>query len=314
MNPFKTQSGLVIRIVGADYYVVSGDEEVRCSLRGRFRVGGRPEAVMPVVGDTVEFRRGGSLDTRGPSGLILSILPRRSIFARSGSLGKRKYRILGANLDYVILVFSVRDPALNTRLLDRMLVAAECGTMDPVICINKMDLSEEPGCVRESMATYGELGYRVLFCSARSGDGLEPLRKIMAGKKSIMVGPSGSGKTSIVAALEPGIELRIARVSERTGKGRHTTTHFELHPLAGGGYLGDSPGVREFGIWGVSRGELGGYFRDFTPLAGHCRFVGCTHSHEPGCAVKEAVENGSIRRRRYESYLRILEDIPGTVP
>lgn len=314
MEPPKTENGFVIRILGADYYVASGDEEVRCSLRGRFRIDRCPEAVMPVVGDTVEFRREGSMDTRGPSGLILSILPRRSIFARSGSLGKKKYRILGANLDYVILVFAVRDPALNTRLLDRMLVAAECGTMDPVICINKKDLAEEPDRVHGSMAPYGELGYRVLFCSARSGEGLERLREIMVGKKSIMVGPSGSGKTSIVAALEPGIELRIARVSERTGKGRHTTTHFELHPLAGGGYLGDSPGIREFGIWGVSREELGGYFRDFKPFAGHCRFVGCTHSHEPGCAVKDAVESGSIRSGRHESYLRILEDLPDTVP
>ncbi len=313
MTPPKVKNGFVIRMLGADYYVVSGGEEVRCSLRGRFRIGKCPEAVIPVVGDTVEFRREEGTDTRGPSGLIVSILPRRSIFARSGSVGKKKYRILGANLDFVILVLAVRDPALNTRLLDRMLVAAECGAMDPVICINKMDLAEEPDRVREGMAPYGELGYRLLFCCAHSGEGLEPLRMIMTGKKSIMVGPSGSGKTSIVAALEPDIEFRIARVSERTGKGRHTTTHFELHPLAGGGYLGDSPGIREFGIWGVSRKELGDYFRDFTALAGHCRFAGCTHSHEPGCRVKEAVESGLVRPERYESYLRILEDLPDTI-
>lgn len=314
MKPPNTERGFVIRILGAEYYVVTGGAEVRCSLRGRFRIGNSPASVLPVVGDTVEFRRERSTDTRGPSGLILSILPRRSIFARSGAAGRKKYRILGANLDFVILVFAVRNPDLNVRLLDRMLVAAECGGMDPVICINKMDLVEEPDRVRADMAPYGELGYRLLFCSARSGAGLDRLRGIMTGKKSIMAGPSGSGKTSIVAALEPGIELRVTGVSERTGKGRHTTTHFELHPLAGGGYLGDSPGIREFGIWGVSRDELGGYFPDFAPFAGQCRFGGCTHSHEPGCAVKEAVENGSVRRERYESYLRILEDLPGTLP
>ncbi|HUV36114.1 MAG TPA: ribosome small subunit-dependent GTPase A [Patescibacteria group bacterium] len=314
MTPSNVPKGFIIRILGADYYVVSGGEEIRCSLRGRFRIGGSPEEALPVVGDTVEFRRGGSADTRGPSGLVLSILPRNSIFARSNPLGKKRYRILGANLDHVILVFAVREPELNIRLLDRMLVAAGCGHMNPVICFNKMDLADKPDRFRREMVSYEAMGYEVIFCSARDGEGLERLRAIMGGAKSIMVGPSGAGKTSIVAALEPGLDLRIAEVSDRTGKGRHTTSHFELHPLAGGGYLGDSPGVREFGIWGVSREDLDDYFLDFTPFIGYCRFAGCTHSHEPGCAIKEAVENGSVLHGRYESYLRILEELPDTLP
>lgn len=314
MTPSMAGNGFIIRILGADYYVVSEGEEVRCSLRGRSRIDRNPEEALPVVGDTVEFRKEKRPDTRGPSGMILSILPRKSIFARSNPFGKKKYRVLGANLDHVILVFAVREPELNTRLLDRMLVAAECGAMEPVICVNKMDLADNPDRVRRELTVYGSMGYEIIFCCARDGEGMEQLRTIMVGKKSIMVGPSGTGKTSIVAALEPESDLRIAEVSDRTGKGRHTTTHFELHPLAGGGHLGDSPGVSEFGIWGVSRGDLGDYFRDFTPFIGHCRFVRCTHSHEPGCAVKEAVEDGSIRPERYESYLRILKDVPDTGP
>lgn len=289
---------------------MSGDEEVRCSLRGRFRTGDSPEAVLPVVGDNVEFRREENRDSRGPTGLVLSLLPRKSIFARSGPAGKKKYQVLGANLDFVFLVFAVREPTLNSRLLDRMLVAAECGSMEPVICVNKMDLAASPDRIGDEMAPYGAMGYDVIFCSALSGIGLDRLRSRMAGKKSIMAGPSGAGKTSIIVALEPGTYLRIGDVSSRTGKGKHTTTHFELHPIGGGGYLGDSPGVRAFGVWGVSRQTLGDYFVDFKPLAEHCRFAGCTHSHEPGCEVKSAVQNGSILPRRYESYLRILKTLP----
>ena len=314
MGSSKSESGLIIRMLGSDYYVASGGEEVRCSLRGKFRIGDSPEKVLPVVGDIVEFRRETSPDTRGPSGLILSIHPRTSVFVRSSPRGKKGYRILGANLDCVILVFAVRQPALKIRLLDRMLVAAECGSMEPVICLNKMDLTDSPDLMRRELAPYEAMGYRVFFCSARTGEGLDAIRETMADRKSIMVGPSGSGKTSIVAALEPETDLRIARVSERTGKGRHTTTHFELHPLSGGGYLGDSPGVREFGIEGVSRDDLDTYFRDFKPVIGHCRVAGCTPSHEPGCAVKEAVEGGVILERRYDSYLRILEELPTSGP
>ncbi len=310
MAILKTHHGFVIRIKGSDYYVVSGGEEVRCSLRGRFRIVDSPEAVLPVVGDNVKYRREENRDSGGPTGLILTLLPRKSIFARGGPVGKKRYQVLGANLDFVFLVFAVREPTFNSRLLDRMLVAAGCGSMEPVICVNKMDLAASPDCIGYEMAPYGSMGYDVIFCSALSGQGLDRLRSTMAGKKSIMVGPSGAGKTSIIAALEPGTRLRIRDVSSRTGKGKHTTTHFELHPIRGGGYLGDSPGVREFGIWGVSRQTLGDYFIDFKPLVEHCRFAGCTHSHEPGCEVKNAVEDGSILRRRYESYLRILETLP----
>lgn len=314
MTEPKIYCGFVIRIKGSDYYVVSGDEEVRCSLRGRFRIDESPEAVLPVVGDNVEFRREENLDSRGPTGLILSLLKRKSIFARSNPAGKKKYQILGANLDYVFLVFAVREPTINLRLLDRMLVAAGCGSMEPVICVNKMDLAASPDHIGKVISPYRAIGYDVIFCSALSGKGLDRLRNKMAGKKSIMAGPSGAGKTSIIAALEPGVDLRIRNVSSRTGKGKHTTTHFELHSLRGGGYLGDSPGVREFGIWGVSRQTLGDYFVDFKPLAGHCRFAGCIHSHEPGCEVKKAVQNGSIHPQRYESYLRILDTLPDVLP
>jgi ribosome biogenesis GTPase len=154
------------------------------------------------------------------------------------------------------------------------------------------------------------MGYRVVCSSARTVEGVDDLAGMLAGKLSIFAGPSGSGKSSLISLVQPGLELTVGSVSARTGKGMHTTSHFELHPLARGGYLGDTPGVREFGIWGVSKEKLAVYFRDFAPFRAGCRFATCTHSHEPDCAVKDAVEKGDVSRERYESYLKILETVP----
>ncbi|UCF04256.1 MAG: ribosome small subunit-dependent GTPase A [bacterium] len=313
MKRNEIENGIVVRIKGAHYYVTAPAGMVRCALRGRFRLGDSPEEVLPVVGDNVEFRWVQGRDASSPTGLIVRILTRKTLFVRSGSYGKRRYRVLGANLDHAFLVFAVKDPELNERLLDRMLVAAECGGMEPVICINKMDLADDPNAIRAVMKDYQVLAYRIIYTSVVNRSGLNELRDALKGNESIMVGPSGGGKTSLVKALQPGLELKIGHVSNRTGKGRHTTTHFELHRLDFGGYLGDTPGVREFGIWGISKEMLGDYFRDFGPFLGQCRFTGCSHSHEPGCAVKEAV-GGRIAKKRYESYLRIMETLPDTLP
>ena len=213
-------------------------------------------------------------------------------------------------MDQAILVFAMKEPDLNLRLLDRMLVSAACGPMDAVICVNKMDLADARAGIDVSLAPYRAMGYRCVCSSARTGEGVEDLAGMLTGKLSIFAGPSGSGKSSLISRMQPGLELAVGSVSARTGKGMHTTSHFEIHPLARGGYLGDTPGVREFGIWGVSKEKLAGFFRDFAPFRAECRFASCTHSHEPDCAVKAAVEGGGVSRERYESYLRILETVP----
>jgi len=310
MSTLEITQGLVVRIKGADYIVASENGEVRCSLRGRFRLSETAGEVLPVVGDTVRFRKGEGRDARAPQGLIMEIMPRKSVLARTDPSQRRGYQVLGANMDQAIIVCAVRDPLLNLRLLDRMLVAAAAGGMDAVICVNKMDLAGSAASIEEPVRQYRSMGYRVMLSSAVTGVGVDDLRGILAGKLSILSGPSGGGKTSLLARVQPGLELAISPVSARTGKGRHTTTHFELHPLACGGFLGDTPGIREFGIQGVTRGRLSRYFRDFAPCEGHCRFAACSHSHEPDCAVKEAVAERRIARERYESYLRILETLP----
>lgn len=303
------QRGRVIRIRGAEY-IVSGDRgDVHCSLRGKFRLGESLEEVLPVVGDDVEYRIERSTDDRGARGLIMGISPRRSIFVRSDPSGRMKFRVIGANLDYVLIVVSVKSPVLKPRLVDRMIVSAERGGMEPVICVNKTDLARDMSTVYEEMKPYSEMGYCVVYCSALDGTGLDEIRELLRGRTSMLVGPSGSGKTSIVNSLQPGLELRTGGVSGKTGKGRHTTSHFELHPLDTGGFLGDSPGVREFGVCRIEPVELAHYFRDFVPHLGACRFSTCTHSHEPECGIKEAVERGDISSSRYDSYLRILESL-----
>jgi ribosome biogenesis GTPase len=257
----------------------------------------------------VDFRLESSPDDRGSTGMIMSVHPRSSTFSRSGLSGKIDRKVIGANLDQVIIVVSTKKPTLKLRLIDRMIVAAEAGGMEPVVCVNKMDLVREADRFRRHLAPYEGMQYKVIFCSALRGTGLDGLRELMRFKRSIMVGPSGTGKTSLVAALQPDLKLATGAVSEKTGKGRHTTTHFELHELDFGGYIGDTPGIREFGVTGVSESELGTHFRDFRPYLGTCRFSTCTHSHEPGCAVKEAVEEGMLSGDRYESYIRILDSM-----
>jgi len=309
MTGKEVREGLLIRIKGSDYYVYDSDEEVRCSVRGRFRIGRGDDEVLPVVGDVVEYRREPQRDSSGPSGLITSVKPRRSLFVRSETRGRRGFRILGANLDFVFLVHSVRDPVLNARLIDRMLTAAERDGIEPVIVVNKIDLIEDDDDLEATLTPYTGMEYTIIRASALSGEGIEELAGMMVGHCTMLAGPSGAGKTSLLSKIEPGIEARISKVSLSTGKGRHTTTHFELHRLSSGGWLGDSPGIREFGVWGVEKETLGEYFRDFEPYLGGCRFNTCTHSHEPECAVKEAVEDGAILEARYDSYLRILESL-----
>jgi ribosome biogenesis GTPase len=310
MEHKNASEGLVVRIKGAGYFVASGPEEVRCVLRGRFRIQGALEAPLPVVGDLVRFRKERSGDAREPGGVITHVMPRKSVLARTEASSKKGFQVLGANMDRAILVFSITEPTLNFRLLDRMLVAAECGSMEAVVCVNKMDLAENRSAVDAELDPYRVIGCRVILCSAKTGDGVGELEGIMKDSLTILAGPSGSGKTSLISRIQPGLGLAIGHVSARTGKGRHTTTHFELHRLDIGGYLGDTPGVREFGIRGITRERLWSFFREFAPFGGGCRFAGCTHTHEPDCSVKEAVERGLVSRSRYESYLRIFETLP----
>ena len=198
---------------------------------------------------------------------------------------------------------------LKPQLIDRFLVTAEQNHLRPVICINKSDLVNRAE-FQPLAGVYGRMGYRVLFTSATTGFGIERLRRLMAGQASVIVGQSGVGKSSLLNTLEPGLNLRVGTVSAETEKGRHTTTTARLFPLARGGYVVDTPGIRQFQLWDVSPEEIGGWYRDLRPYVSRCRYPNCSHTHEADCAVKDAVADGRFDARRYESYAIFAGDEP----
>jgi ribosome biogenesis GTPase len=212
-----------------------------------------------------------------------------------------------ATIDQVVVVFAAAHPEPRLRMLDRFLVLAESNELGAVVVVNKVDLV--PGDeVRARFGPYEAAGYPVVYASARTGEGLEELHSLLCGRVSVLTGPSGVGKSSLLNEIEPGLALRTGAVSEAVGKGRHTTVTAELLPLGCGGYVADTPGLREVGLWGTPVEELDHYFPEFQPYLGQCRFgFGCSHTHEPGCAIRAAVESGEIPVERYESYRALRE-------
>jgi ribosome biogenesis GTPase len=208
--------------------------------------------------------------------------------------------VIVANVTRVVIVASAAEPALKPGLVDRLLMAAESSGIPPLVCINKIDLVDRAGLVPLA-GVYARMGYPVVLCSTRDGTGIERLRRAVAGRITAVVGQSGVGKSSILNAIEPGLGLAVAAVSRDTEKGKHTTTTARLIPLAEGGALVDTPGVRQFQLWRIVPAEVPAAFRDLRPFANRCRFPDCTHSHEADCAVKDAVADGLLDTRRWES-------------
>jgi len=257
--------------------------------------------VDPVaVGDFVSF-----VDAGDGTGMIARVEPRRSKFSRRASGPKPIEQVIVANVDQIVPVFAAAQPALKWNMLDRYLVDAESVEIPAIICITKMDLAED-GFERD-LRTYGQIGYEVVRTSAVTGEGISRIKDVLANKTTVLVGKSGVGKTTLLNAIQPDLGLRVNEVSQKTGKGKHTTTQLEMFELEFGGYVVDTPGMREFGLHKLSGPEMASLFREMRPHLGLCRFgAGCTHTHEPGCAIKQAVEAGSISSRRYESYVRLM--------
>ncbi len=218
-------------------------------------------------------------------------------------------QILAANVDCFAVVVAARKPAVRPGFIDRALVMAQEGKVEPLICFNKIDLTEGPA-VHGVERIYGDLGYRVLLTSARTGEGIDDLTKMLAGRVSALVGQSGVGKSTILNCIDPSLNLPTSGLMKRHDRGRHTTSSVHLHRLPRGGYVADTPGVKSLQPWGVNRGQLIKYFVEMVPLTGHCRFRDCTHIQEPGCAIREAVESGTITGLRYEGFKRIQESLP----
>ena len=274
---------------------------VEASLRGRLKQENAPKLA---VGDSVRLEREGSED----AWTIVEIFPRRSSLARRAPGGRHGERVLAANVDQVVVVFAAAKPDPHPRMLDRFLVIAEGNHLSARIVINKAELTGVEA-VQKRFADYPRAGYPLHATSVKSGLGREELLAALAGQTSVVTGPSGVGKSSLMNFLYPGLDLRVGAVSESVNKGRHTTVGAFLHPLPDGGYVVDTPGLREVGMWGLPSQELDHCFPEFRPHLDGCRFGDCTHIVEPGCAVRTAVESGGISRARYDSYLKLRAEL-----
>ncbi|MBD3160907.1 MAG: ribosome small subunit-dependent GTPase A [Candidatus Latescibacteria bacterium] len=283
---------------------------VRCA-------GGRIECVLPpelaveqknriAVGDQVMVRPVAEDRMR-----LDTVLPRRTKLSRPDPHIEERERVIAANLDAVVFVLSVRRPPLRFRLIDRFLIAAQRGAVEPILCVNKidqLDSREERRTLEENLEPFRRIGLTVRLVSATEGVGIEPIRELLRGKRCAFVGPSGTGKSSILNRLDPGLALRTGSVSDWSSKGTHTTTASELYELPGGIEVIDTPGIRTFGLWEVRLEELSWYFPEFGEVGG-CRFGDCSHVHEPGCAIRDAVDGGRIPATRYDTYMRIRRSL-----
>lgn len=280
----------------------SGDI-VQAVLRGRLKLEGR--SVKLAVGDAVRVLP--PSDGTG-SYTIEQILPRRSTLTRRAPGTKYGERIVVSNVDQVLVVVAAARPEPNERMMDRFLAIAEGSDLAACVIINKVDLVEaEP--VRRRFALYERLGYPTFFTSSKRGDGLNDVGPILRDRTSVLSGPSGVGKSSLMNALYPGLDLRVAEISASVNKGRHTTVGAYVHPLPNGGYIVDTPGLREVGLWGLPASTLDRCFPEFRPYLGECRFQDCVHVTEPACAVRAAMSAGVIDAGRYESYLRMRQEL-----
>ena len=307
----RSVSGRVVKVSGRLFHVKTDDGLVICSVRQTVKDTAEHELSPVVVGDIVNV----TVDEVAPSegeqrhGVIESVIPRKTRFIkRKSGLRKEKTQVVVSNIDQMIIVASVRNPAFKMRLIDRFIIAAYQGEMKPVLIVNKTDLNHTLDLDRIK-SIYRTVNVTVLEVSAVSGNGVSDLRDILKGNESVFVGQSGVGKSSLLNAIQPGLSLKIGVVSGKTGKGKHTTTVVELFPLDIGGFIVDTPGLRALGLTKLDRNHVDMFYDEIQEASTRCRFSDCSHVEEPGCAVKEAVDRGEIFRERYESYIRILEDL-----
>ena len=297
------KTGTVIQSNGSNCIVASDTQKYDCVIKGKLRQKGYNSTNPVAVGDIVEF------DISIEPATIASIHERRNCIIRKSTNLSKQSHIIAANIDQAVFVFTMHHPETTTVFLDRFLVSAESYSIPTIIIFNKTDIykPEEFDQVAELMATYAEIGYKVLDVSVTKNHNIDAVREILKDKVSLISGQSGVGKTSIVNAVS-GLNLKTASISESHESGKHTTSFAQMLPLDFGGYIIDTPGVRAFGLVELERNCISHYFPEIFKTAENCRFYNCTHTNEPGCAVKEAVENGDIAWSRYHSYTNIYFD------
>ncbi|MBN8618100.1 MAG: ribosome small subunit-dependent GTPase A [Anaerolineae bacterium] len=322
-----THTGLVYKKSTGIYWVNAGDQSVTCSISSRLRkvliyptaaLSSNPHrrvqsvedirTVDPVaIGDTVNFIEAGD-----GSGVIIDVQPRHSQLTRRAPGPKPLEQIVVANVDQIVPVVAAAQPKPRWGMVDRYLIGAESCGLPAVICITKMDAlkgrhAQELDAVIDD---YRRIGYPVILTSSVDGSGMDEVRQALVGRISVFVGMSGVGKTSLLNRVQPGLGLKVSAINLMLDKGRHTTTGLEMFPLEAGGHIVDTPGMKTFGFWDLDSEDIANFFREMQPYVGQCRFgLSCRHDTEPGCAIKAAVEDGSISQRRYQSYGFIRDHI-----
>jgi ribosome biogenesis GTPase len=300
-------NGIVVRNTGSHYVVeVENGSEINCKIKGNFRIKGIRTTNPVAVGDFVEL---GEQAADGTA-FIVKINPRRNYIIRRASNLSKESHIIAANLDQALLVVTLAHPATSTTFIDRFLATAQAYSVEAVVAINKIDLlDEEDGELLDAVAyLYRSIGYKVVTMSAHTGEGIDKLRELLRDKVTLFAGNSGVGKSTLINTLIPGLDLKTAEISSVHDTGMHTTTFSELFHLPDGGSIIDTPGVRGFGTVDFDIHEVDHFFPELFALSKDCRFGNCTHTHEPGCAVRAALERNEIAESRYTSYLSILED------
>ena len=303
---------------------MTSTDVVEASLRGRVKksnagrradgslrrdtIASAAETLKLAVGDHVLLEHDAS-----DAWAIAEILPRRSRLARRAPGGGQGERIVAANVDQVVVVFAAANPEPHPRMLDRFLVIAEANQLAASVVINKVELVGGAEAARARWIDYERAGYPVHFTSAKRREGLDTLHGALSGVVSVLTGPSGVGKSSLLNSMFPGLDLRVGEISESVNKGRHTTVGGYLHPLPGddGGYVADTPGLREIGMWALAPESLDACFPELRPYLSHCRFADCRHTVEPDCAVRAAVDAGEVSAARYESFLKLRRELEG---
>ena len=283
--------GIIMRGVGGNYYVDTDGGLVECRARGLFRL----KNIKPLVGDRVLIRL---TDDGGNSGYI------EEIKERSNEMVSPPV----ANVEQLLVFFSVKSPEPNFLLLDKLIIAAEMNNLKPVICFNKSDLADEE-LKKHFMSIFTETGYKVIFTSIFDEKSINEFKSILKNKLSAFYGPSGVGKSSVINAIQPDFKLKTGEISDKLKRGKHTTRHVEIYRLNFGGYIVDTPGFSSFSLAGIGKFELKEYYPEINKFNSGCRFMDCLHYKEPGCVVKDAVNDGLISRVRYNNYIRLLEEI-----
>ena len=295
-------SGVVVRATGSWYEVLSAGERYQCRIRGKLRLKGVRSTNPVVVGDEVQCLT----DEQG-SHVIIDITPRRNYVIRRASNLSKESHIIAANIDQALLLVTLRQPETALEFVDRFLVTCEAYKIPVVILLAKIDLQDEEE-VAFFRSVYEPIGYRVVEVSAVTGEGVEEVHDLLVGRTTLLSGNSGVGKSPLVHRIDPSLDIRTGDISESHHKGRHTTTFSTMYPLSEGGALIDTPGIKGFGLIDIEEEELWHYFPEMMHYGRECRFYNCTHTHEPGCAVVAALEEGAISELRYESYLKMMDD------